>query len=371
MCQGCHYYGKDRKRIEGIRKTYGLYRQEDAMYIFELCKKLFRKSNLLAFIYVLLNIAVGGLFLTGAVWLAAVILHRDMPFWKVLGLASCVSAGVYILCLLLNLSPLGELILRRKCKCRKLKNKDQINYLNLLYREVLERARLVDPALKDKVRIYVTEAQEAAVFAIGRKTLVVSSGIFGFPPEKSKALMARELGHISQKDSDFILLATTGNGAVIFCIWLVRLLIYSLLILVIALGLVAMLLGMIIGMIIALFPSSEQGTFSRILTGIGSAVTWTTKKVIAFGNWVGRVLAKAWSGLGLAMVLYSRGRSEYEADEFAYHCGYGKTLCSVIINDDPTKQSVDFFKDLVKAYPAKDARLARLWALEETNSGHG
>ena len=63
------------------------------------------------------------------------------------------------------------------------------------------------------------------------------------------------------------------------------------------------------------------------------------------------------------MVLKTRQEYEYSADEFAFNCGYGETLYDIIKHDNLADQAEGIFKDIVKAYPAADARLAKLQIL--------
>ena len=44
---------------------------------------------------------------------------------------------------------------------------------------------------------------------------------------------------------------------------------------------------------------------------------------VGFCSWV-------WSGVGTTLVMHSSRSAEYEADEFAFHLGFGDALCALL-----------------------------------------
>ena len=202
------------------------------MYFIDFFKRLFQKNNLGVLAYIVVNVLVGAGLLAAFAYVILLGINNgvieDVGFdWlTTMGTTLIISLVVYLISMLVVLSPLGEAIIRLKYKCKKIERLDQLNHIETQYHEVLEKAKALDSELNSSVRVYVTESQETTVFALGRKTLAVTSGLFSMPKEKIQALMAREFGHISQKDTDFLLLVTAGNFTVTVCIWILRIGLY-------------------------------------------------------------------------------------------------------------------------------------------------
>lgn len=338
------------------------------MYIIDFFKKMFQKNNWIVLVYMALNIVVSALFIMGlGVFLTQVMTMQfafdEYNYLGVFGVSALVFFVIYLLSLLVTLSPLGEAIVRLKYKCKKLERADQINFLESIYHEVLEKAKAVDEHLDDNANIYITDSPETTVFALGRRTLSFTSGIFELPEEKIKALLARELGHISQKDTDFLQLVLTGGFLVTACIWIVRIALYLCLIPIFALGGIFFLFGKLLAIMFKLFAGPGGNFIGTIADVICKPIPWLAKKLFQFVNWFGRTLSNGWSKVGVAMVLKTRGATEYGADEFAFNCGYGDVLIDVIVNDNLADQSEGIFKDIVKAYPDSNARIAKLQEL--------
>jgi heat shock protein HtpX len=339
------------------------------MYIIDFFKKMFQKNNWIVLVYMVLNVVVSALFITGlGAFLTQVMTlqfrFNEYNFFAVFGTSALILLVIYLISLLVTLSPLGEAIVRLKYKCKKPERVDQINFLESVFQEVMGKAKAVDEHLDEAANIYIIDSPETTVFALGRKTLAFASGIFEFPQEKTKALLARELGHISQKDTDFLLLVMTGGFLVTGCVWIVRIALYLCLIPVFVIGGLFYLFGKLLALCFKTMASAEGGGFiGSIIDTLFKPIPWLAKKLFELINWLGKTLCNAWSKVGVAMVLKTRGTTEFGADEFAFNCGYGDTLTEIIANDDLADQSEGIFKDIVKAYPASDARIAKLQEL--------
>lgn len=346
------------------------------MYIADFFKKLFQKNNWVVLIYMVMNIVVSALFIMGlGVFLTQVMTGTfafdQYNYFGVFGISALVFLVIYLLSLLVTLSPLGEAVVRLKYKCKKVERADQINFLEAIYREVLEKAQAVDAHLDENARIYITESPETTVFALGRRTLTFTSGIFELPEEKIKALLARELGHISQKDTDFLLLVLTGGFLVTACIWIVRIALYLCLVPVFVLAALAYVFGKLLALLLKNLAAAEGGgVIGALIDVICKPIPWLAKKLFALVNWFGKTLSKGWSKVGVAIVLKTRGATEFGADEFAFNCGYGDALIDVITNEDLADQAEGIFKDIVKAYPSRDARIAKLQELGVEHSAY-
>lgn len=336
------------------------------MYFFDFLKRLFQKKNIMVIVYMIANLLMGTLILTCIfnipTFLAGGSLGLDYVFSTAL-LSFTLSLTLYVISLLVILSPLGEQITRLKYKCKKIERADQISHIERMYQETLDKAKAVDETLNTDVNVYVVNSQETTVFALGRSTMAVTEGLFTFPEEKIKALMARELGHISQKDTDLLLLITSGNVTVTMCIWLIRIVLYILLIPVYVIGGFCFLFGMLFSFMASLDSSVGLRAIGKVLELICKPVPWIAKKLFELVGWIGKTLTNIWNKAGMMMLSKVRQEYEYLADEFAFNCGYGDVLCDIIRNDNLSDQSEGIFKNIVDAYPSADSRIAKLQIL--------
>lgn len=338
------------------------------MYIIDFCKRIFQKNNLMVIVYIAVNILVGALLLTGLSYIFVLGMSlgqmtAEFNFAEVLGVTLIISTVIYFISMLVILSPIGEFIVRKKYKCRKIERADQISFIETQYREVLEQAKAFDPRLSEDINLYVTESPETMVYALGRTTLAVTSGLFNFEAKKIRALIAREIGHISQKNTDFLLLVTSGNFTVNMCIWLLRIILYIALLPLFGCAALCYLFGMLVGFIASFDSSGELRMFGKALQLVCKPIPWIAKKLFDLVGWIGKTLTNLWNKVGVAMVLKTRQGYEFTADEFAFNCGYGDILCDIILNDNLSDQGEGIFVDIVKAYPPSNSRLAKLQEL--------
>ena len=341
------------------------------MYIVDFFKRLFQKNNLGVLAYIVVNVLVGAGLLAAFAYVIVLgmsygmVEYVEFDWLAAMGTTLIISFVVYLISMLVVLSPLGEAIVRLKYKCKKIERLDQLNHIETQYHEVLEKAKALDPQLDSSVSVYVTESQETTVFALGRKTLAVTSGLFSMPKEKIQALMAREFGHISQKDTDFLLLVTVGNFTVTACIWILRIGLYIALIPIMVLGGLAFFMLKLFGLVFMFAGGGVPGAhfIGKLADILANPLPMIAKKLFQLVGWIGKTLTNLWNKVGAVMVLKTRQGYEYSADEFAFNCGYGETLYDIIKHDNLADQAEGIFKDIVKAYPAADARLAKLQTL--------
>ncbi len=300
------------------------------MYLIDFFKRMTRKSNIPVLIYLVLNIfVIAGivqLFLGGG----------ELPFWKAL----LIGLGMYIVSLLIALSPIGEWILRLQTGCRKIKRAEQINFLEPIFREVYDKAKQLDPSIPDDVRLYINSDEEPNAFATGRKTICVTEGLLHTPAEQIKATLGHEFGHLAHKDTDLILVVSVGNLIVTGFILVIRLII----------DFVNLILGLC-----TLFIGGREGFFAAIVTGIYHALI---SAVVAGLTWI-------WTKIGVLLVMHASRANEFEADEFSFNLGYGNELCMLLdsINGASAK---GLFANLASSHPDKDDRIAKLQELGAT-----
>lgn len=303
------------------------------MYLVDFFKRTMRKSNIPVFIYLVLNIFVIALILS------LVIDNGNIPFWKAL----LIGIVLYFVSLLIALSPVGEWILRLQTGCKKIKNDEQRNFIEPIFREVYDKARAQDPSISDKVKIYMNHDEAPNAFATGRKTICVTEGMLNMPVEQIKATLGHEFGHLAHKDTDLILVVAVGNLIVSAFILLFRL----------AIDLVHLLF-----VFSSVFVGGSEGAFGALI----STVYHLAMTAIVVGlTWI-------WTKIGVLLVMKSSRANEYEADEFSFRLGYGNELCALLNSFSGTNAN-GLFANLVSSHPDKDDRIARLQELGATYRG--
>ena len=297
------------------------------MYLVDFFKRMARKSNIPVIIYLVLNIFV----IAGIVYLMCS--GIPMPFWE----AFLIGLGLYIVSLVIALSPIGEWILRLQTGCKKIKRAEQLNFIMPIFNEVYQKAKALDPSISDNVQLYISDDEEPNAFATGRKTVCVTEGMMHMPPEQIKATLGHEFGHLAHKDTDLILVVSVGNLIVTTFIILVRLAIDICHIL---FGIVTIFIGGSEGFLAAIFNTM----YHAMITAIVSGLTWI------------------WTKIGVLLVMKSSRANEFEADEFSFRLGYGPELCALldtICGSNPK----GLFANLASSHPDKDDRIAKLQAL--------
>ena len=303
------------------------------MYLVDFFKRTMRKSNIPVFIYLVLNIFVIALILS------LVIDNGNIPFWKAL----LIGIVLYFVSLLIALSTVGEWILRLQTGCKKIKNDEQRNFIEPIFREVYDKARAQDPSISDKVKIYMNHDEAPNAFATGRKTICVTEGMLNMPVEQIKATLGHEFGHLAHKDTDLILVVAVGNLIVSAFILLFRL----------AIDLVHLLF-----VFSSVFVGGSEGAFGALI----STVYHLAMTAIVVGlTWI-------WTKIGVLLVMKSSRANEYEADEFSFRLGYGNELCALLNSFSGTNAN-GLFANLVSSHPDKDDRIARLQELGATYRG--
>ena len=303
------------------------------MYLVDFFKRTMRKSNIPVFIYLVLNIFVIALILS------LVIDNGNIPFWKAL----LIGIVLYFVSLLIALSPVGEWILRLQTGCKKIKNDEQRNFIEPIFREVYDKARAQDPSISDKVKIYMNHDEAPNAFATGRKTICVTEGMLSMPVEQIKATLGHEFGHLAHKDTDLILVVAVGNLIVSAFILLFRL----------AIDLVHLLF-----LFSSVFVVGSEGVFGALI----STVYHLAMTAVVVGlTWI-------WTKIGVLLVMKSSRANEYEADEFSFRLGYGNELCALLNSFSGTNAN-GLFANLVSSHPDKDDRIARLQELGATYRG--
>lgn len=298
-----------------------------SFYILDLFKRFTDPKNIPIAIYMFLN-----LLIIGCVFAFPAASSGD----RVVAIRAFGDAMLlYLLSLVIALSPIGEFILRIQSGCTKIKRNEQIDCIEPLFQEVYEKAKLEDPSLSDDVKLFIKSESSANAFATGRKTICITEGLLDCPDEQIKATLAHEFGHLAHKDTDLILLVGVGNIMVTILLLFIRIMI----------GLMHLFFGL--GALIA-GKDGFWGTIANFFASILTAIFIT-----AF-EWV-------WTKLGILLVMKSSQDNEYGADDFARRLGYGNALCELLDSFECTMEK-GLFANLASSHPNKDLRIAKLQA---------
>lgn len=302
-------------------------------YIIDFARTIARKSNTAIILYLVLNIliiaGIVGVFLNFSVLRALI-------------------AGIllYLISMTIALSPLGEAILRFQIGCKKITRTDQINRIEPIFREVYEKARLTNPNLPEDIQLYMNQDEGANAFATGRKTVCITRGLLNLPVEQIKAVLGHEFGHLSNHDTDLILVITVGNLIITMMLTAIRIVIT-------VLCKIFELLLLFIG----IFDfTGIVAIFSWIARGLTSLSNILIDKGIAGTMWL-------WTTIGTLMMMKSSRENEFEADAFSFRLGYGEELCAFFDDISCLEPAKGLFASLVSSHPATDDRVQKLQEL--------
>lgn len=282
-------------------------------YFLEFFKNLTKKNNAGVLIYLMLN-----------VFLLTWIFSSGFHDFKGLLMGLAVYGGS----LIVALSPIGEWILRLQMGCKKIERKDYLDRLLPLFSEVLTEARKINPAIPKDVDLFMSNEIEPNAFATGRKTICLTKGFLNYSDDEIKAVFAHEMGHLGNKDTDLILVVTVGNFIITAIFIIFRFFIN----------------------IVGLFTSIVSRSISMMI------VNFFIDVILALAMW-------AWTKVGLVLVMQSKRKSEYLADEFAFKCGYGEHL-------EKTLKSLNrgsgqgIWANLMSSHPDIDNRINNLGDLK-------
>ena len=287
-------------------------------YFFDFMKQLTKRSNLGILIYFVINIWIVAYFFSGG-------------FENGNGMVAGII--IYGISLCLAISPLGEWILRLQTGCREITDPEVLERLQPLFQEVHEKAKRLNPSLPDDVKLFMNHEEQPNAFATGRKTICLTKGFLNYSDEEIKAVLAHEFGHLSHKDTDFILLIAVGNFIVSGIFLLMRIMVS------------------IMG-IMGLVNEDGRGGGTKLYF-----FTYLLDGFLAILMWL-------WTKLGIVLVMHSSRQNEFLADEFSFRCGYGSALITSL-SSFGTEGRTGLWANLVSSHPDMKVRIEKLLALED------
>ena len=277
----------------------------------------------------------GGFFKSNWTYLLWVIVYIYLS-WLLLGATQeslIVTIIAYAVSIAIALSPLGEIILRMTEGARRLKTREEIDYLQPIFEEVYQDAKEKHKNLNNKIELFITDKIYVNAFACGKKTVALTKGAINtFSKEELKGVIAHELGHIANGDTKALLLNVVGNG------------VFTLIILFVKLFLIV--LNVIADNI------RSMAVFSIFFT------------IFGFIFDIGLMLFML---IGQLILSINSRYNEYLADNFAYHIGYGEELISAlyILQKMSIPSNISLLERLRASHPHLADRIARLEQLQD------
>ena len=276
-----------------------------------LVKSIFRKSNIGTIIFFLLNGAIiVGLFALGG-------MHSLI-----------IGVVLYIISVLLAFTRFGDWILCVMTGARKMTRADMKIRMRPLLEIVYKKAMRKTRGLSNKLRLKVIYTPEPNAFAIGRRTICVTEGLFELPDDVVQGVLAHEVAHLALKHTKIQLLIGGGNFIIAAFILVLRL-IYSF-------------LGFFT-LATAISQFRRPGGCLMVLPGL----------LVAGIIWL-------WTKFCMLFLMWSSRKNEYDADAYAAELGYGYELAKALDAIGTSQPQESFFKALYSTHPETHDRIGQL-----------
>lgn len=284
------------------------------MYLISVFKNLFKVSNIGTFIFFILNAAIIiSLFASAGTETLAIIIV------------------IYIFSIVIALSPIGEFVLGIMSGAKTMKRVDMINRITPIANIVKRKVKIKSPELPDIIKIKYINDPNPNAFAIGRKTVCVTEGIFGLPDEMIEGILAHEFAHLALHHTDIQLLIGGGNFIITGFILILK-------------AISAFFAG--ISMIATLGSKSlAKGCVFSIVGAFCTLIIWL------------------WTKFCMLFLMWSSRNNEYEADKYAKEIGFGYELALALDTIGTGVPQNSFLKALYSTHPDTDDRIGKLQAM--------
>lgn len=294
------------------------------MYFIDFFKSLLKSHRIPVILYLAINVLiithVVNFYITGG---------TEYFYWPSL----LISLVIYLISIMIALSPIGEWILRFQAGCIRIKRVDYSEKFQACFSEVYAKAKKANPNLPDNIELFVNNDTSKNAFATGRRTICVTKGMLDVPEDEIKGVLGHEFAHIANHDTDLILVVVVGNMIITAMILIVRW---------------TFRLMSIFGSTMNIFNRGSGNT--TILAG-------------ALGDAVIAIMMWAWTKLGQYLVLATGRAEEFYADEFSFRLGYSEGMCRFLDKYANGGKSKGVFAVLSSSHPTTDDRIARLQQL--------
>lgn len=277
-------------------------------------RNIFRIANLGTILFCVLNLALILFFFTNG--------YSDYTYMVPIII-------IYIIVVLISISPIGEWTLLFLLGTKKIKRVDMKIRIIPLLEVVYNKAKKYSPKMVNSIRLRIINDPVPNAYAIGRKTICITDSIFQLSDDDIMGILAHEIGHLANRHSEIQLII--GGSNLFITGFLVLLSIIS----------------WIIKAIFVIFALESRSTVASIIVGIITAIT--TGFI-----WL-------WTKICTIFLRSSMRANEYVADEYAYKIGFGYQLASVLDKihvSDPSSNG--FFRVLNSTHPDYNDRIAKL-----------
>ena len=281
------------------------------MYIISVLKNIFKANNIGTIIFFLLNAAVIiGVFSAGNTELIGYV------------------GIVYVVSILISLSPIGEWYLSLFAGARKMRRIDMRNRILPSIQHVYRKAKAETPTLPETIILKVMYDPNPNAFAVGRKTICVTEGLFDLPDEMIEGILAHEFGHLALHHTDIQLLIGGGNFIVTVFMFILQ-------------------------------------AFSAIFTGVATVEALRSRSsgygcLVSFFAIICGGLVWLWTKFCMLFLMWSTRANEYEADKYAFKIGLGYELAQALDTIGTGMPQNTLLKALYSTHPETNDRIGKL-----------
>jgi len=239
---------------------------------------------------------------------------------------------MYGVSLLIAFSPIGEWVLCRLNKARKLKTKEEYECLMPLFEEVYSNALRVNSNLNRGITLKIIDDITINAFAFSRTVAVTMGALETLSEDELKGVISHEFGHIANGDTKALLLSTIGNGVF---------------------SLIFVLLRLIFNVLTFIFALTNTGAY-LLPKVLGHIV-----------NFIQRI----WNYIGKVILSINSRYNEFQADKFAYKMGYGGNLLEALyfLKKINMNNDMSFTDKLKSTHPHITDRIGNLEYLVYSN----
>ncbi len=284
------------------------------MYIFSMLKNLFRWSNVGTIIFFLLNAGMIMLIFSGG----------DPENMKYIGL-------IYLASVVIALSPFGEWYFGLIAGARKMRRVDMRNRILPTIRRVYKKAAAKTPSLPKTIILKVMYDPNPNAFAIGRKTICVTEGLFDLPDEMIEGILAHEFGHLALHHTDIQLLLGGGN--------------------------------LIVTTFILLLQAISSITTGAATIGTLRSRSCSTGCLFSLVGAFCAAIVWLWTKFCMLFLMWSSRANEYAADKYAFQIGFGYELAQALDSIGTGLPQNTILKALYSTHPETNDRIGKLQEL--------
>lgn len=236
---------------------------------------------------------------------------------------------IYLISFIIAISPVGEWLIRVSTGCHKITEPAIINRLNWIWQDVLDAAHEYNNCIKPRIKLFIHYDDSYNAFACGRHSICIHRGLLELSDDDIKGILSHELGHIVNKDTTFLLIASITNILTTIVIVVFEFILK-------------------IAIIVMACFSNRRDTVIVFLL------------VVILFYIPSKLIIKLWNFICKLLIGFSARSNEYQADYFAFEIGYGEDLKHALQLIDGHPMEVSWFEQLFMSPPATYRRIDKL-----------